>query len=151
MKTQQDFEKLVVDALSTGNGVLTFAWDLRLGLNYYEDQRTHWLFIATPMPAEGHDSVGTKCQLGEPWELKAKTALVLAERAIQALLLDKQRPFVDGSFQKLERVSDALRHSSCELQYTASWEGAPVPKQPRNEPCACGSGKKFKKCCGGPN
>ncbi len=23
-----------------------------------------------------------------------------------------------------------------------------VPKQGRNEPCACGSGKKFKKCCG---
>jgi len=22
------------------------------------------------------------------------------------------------------------------------------PKQGRNEPCACGSGKKFKKCCG---
>ena len=21
-------------------------------------------------------------------------------------------------------------------------------KQPRNEPCNCGSGKKFKKCCG---
>ena len=23
-----------------------------------------------------------------------------------------------------------------------------VPKQGRNEPCACGSGRKFKKCCG---
>ncbi|MBX2836517.1 MAG: YchJ family protein [Gammaproteobacteria bacterium] len=23
-----------------------------------------------------------------------------------------------------------------------------APKQGRNEPCACGSGKKFKKCCG---
>jgi len=23
-----------------------------------------------------------------------------------------------------------------------------VPKQGRNDPCACGSGKKFKKCCG---
>lgn len=23
-----------------------------------------------------------------------------------------------------------------------------IPKQGRNEPCACGSGKKFKKCCG---
>lgn len=25
------------------------------------------------------------------------------------------------------------------------------PKQGRNEPCACGSGKKFKKCCGAQN
>jgi len=23
-----------------------------------------------------------------------------------------------------------------------------IPKQGRNEPCACGSGRKFKKCCG---
>lgn len=25
---------------------------------------------------------------------------------------------------------------------------APEPPQSRNSPCACGSGKKFKKCCG---
>ncbi|HEY9249422.1 MAG TPA: SEC-C metal-binding domain-containing protein [Rariglobus sp.] len=24
-----------------------------------------------------------------------------------------------------------------------------APKVGRNEPCPCGSGKKFKKCCGG--
>ncbi len=32
------------------------------------------------------------------------------------------------------------------------WKGAPVPKARvkagRNEPCPCGSGKKFKRCCG---
>ncbi|WP_277205984.1 YchJ family metal-binding protein [Vibrio misgurnus] len=27
-------------------------------------------------------------------------------------------------------------------------EFAATPKQGRNDPCACGSGKKFKKCCG---
>jgi uncharacterized protein len=27
---------------------------------------------------------------------------------------------------------------------------APPPKTGRNEPCPCGSGKKFKKCCGAP-
>jgi len=26
----------------------------------------------------------------------------------------------------------------------------PVPKPGRNEPCTCGSGKKYKKCCGAP-
>jgi uncharacterized protein YecA (UPF0149 family) len=25
------------------------------------------------------------------------------------------------------------------------------PRQPRNEPCACGSGRKYKRCCGAPN
>ena len=25
-----------------------------------------------------------------------------------------------------------------------------MPKPPRNAPCSCGSGKKYKKCCGAP-
>ena len=37
----------------------------------------------------------------------------------------------------------------------SSWESVPTPvrrgtKVGRNEPCPCGSGKKFKKCCGSP-
>lgn len=27
----------------------------------------------------------------------------------------------------------------------------PGEKRGRNEPCVCGSGKKWKKCCGGPS
>jgi len=38
---------------------------------------------------------------------------------------------------------EALLNSSCPMTFRR--EG---PKVGRNDPCPCGSGKKFKKCCG---
>ena len=32
--------------------------------------------------------------------------------------------------------------------YYTDGQHLPPPKHPRNDPCWCGSGKKFKKCCG---
>jgi SEC-C motif-containing protein len=31
---------------------------------------------------------------------------------------------------------------------SAAGQGAKAPKVGRNDPCSCGSGKKYKKCCG---
>ncbi len=52
-------------------------------------------------------------------------------------------PDADGNFPKLEPTpAPALELPPLSLPYIAP------PKVGRNEPCPCGSGKKFKKCCG---
>lgn len=38
---------------------------------------------------------------------------------------------------------------SADAELKASSEAPAKPKAGRNEPCPCGSGKKFKRCCGG--
>ena len=35
-------------------------------------------------------------------------------------------------------------------QLTGRFTKEPMPKIPRNKPCPCGSGLKYKKCCGKP-
>ena len=51
-----------------------------------------------------------------------------------------------GRKEEAARMSDALR------QLRSGGAGSPIkrasPKVGRNDPCPCGSGKKFKKCCG---
>jgi hypothetical protein len=58
--------------------------------------------------------------------------------------LSKWHCYTDAFFaeQKRQKVSNPLR--------VAPWTGSfthPKPKIGRNEPCPCGSGKKYKKCC----
>jgi preprotein translocase subunit SecA len=57
--------------------------------------------------------------------------------------------------QQAERIERKQRQAQQQLQYSAgaAQEEAPRPvrtglKIGRNDPCPCGSGKKFKKCCG---
>ncbi|HVC00335.1 MAG TPA: preprotein translocase subunit SecA, partial [Candidatus Dormibacteraeota bacterium] len=57
--------------------------------------------------------------------------------------------------EQAERIEQKQRHSQSQLQYSAGAapEEAPRPvrtgvKIGRNDPCPCGSGKKYKKCCG---
>jgi preprotein translocase subunit SecA len=57
--------------------------------------------------------------------------------------------------QEAERIERRQRRAQQELQYSAgaAQEEAPRPvrtgvKIGRNDPCPCGSGKKYKKCCG---
>ena len=49
--------------------------------------------------------------------------------------LERER-YLRRNQQLLEKIAEARR------------TGQPEPKIPRNGPCTCGSGKKFKKCCG---
>jgi SEC-C motif domain protein len=57
--------------------------------------------------------------------------------------------FAEGSFQTLHETSHFRREAGrwYYLDGKALWERHKPPG--RNEPCRCGSGKKFKKCCGG--
>ncbi|HVB34853.1 MAG TPA: preprotein translocase subunit SecA [Patescibacteria group bacterium] len=57
--------------------------------------------------------------------------------------------------EQAERIEQKQRRSQRQLQYSAgaAQEEAPRPvrtglKIGRNDPCPCGSGKKYKKCCG---
>ena len=94
--------------------------------------------------------------LGEQWLLSEKERL---EQEEQRLLFEKERlerenERLDQEHQRLsleeERLKRELREAkeeSLRRQVAASQQG-PLPQRiGRNDPCPCGSGKKFKKCC----
>jgi uncharacterized protein len=62
---------------------------------------------------------------------------------------DARREFADALYD------DELEEEEVDDYYYPETYVRPEPKVGRNEPCPCGSGKKFKKCCGaadlGPN
>jgi hypothetical protein len=78
----------------------------------------------------------------------------LRERAAKAQTIDEdrwEREDDEGPAQELQaegaqRAKRAEAHSRNEAQ--ASWQEGDVPKAGRNDPCPCGSGKKYKKCHG---
>ena len=47
---------------------------------------------------------------------------------------------------EFRRIGGAWRYCSGEVDIRAGQ--APAPQAGRNDPCPCGSGKKYKKCCG---
>ena len=62
---------------------------------------------------------------------------------------------------KIEKRYDKQQEQKRRDNLTVSGDDAPVPDAPveqakadaapgRNDPCPCGSGKKYKKCCGKP-
>ena len=54
--------------------------------------------------------------------------------------------YIDGTFP--ERESESESESESEDKHAASSTLTDTVKLGRNDPCPCGSGKKFKKCCG---
>lgn len=53
-----------------------------------------------------------------------------------------------NSFSQEEREKIRAHFKEMEIPPTAKQVSRrPYPKVGRNEPCPCGSGKKFKKCC----
>jgi hypothetical protein len=84
----------------------------------------------------GHESFHTSAMLSLPWVAKRVTALELyypeeMERALRG----------EWSIEEVEDVY--RRHRGKPVPVTR--EGANVG---RNDPCGCGSGRKYKKCCG---
>ena len=47
-----------------------------------------------------------------------------------------------------DEVTEALAKLDKNLEETMGTVRRETPKVGRNDPCSCGSGKKFKKCCG---
>ncbi len=94
--------------------------------------------------------------LGEQWLLSEKERL---EQEEQRLLFEKERLERENKRaaqehqrlllekERLERELREAKEESLRRQRAASQQG-PLPQRiGRNDPCPCGSGKKFKKCC----
>jgi uncharacterized protein YecA (UPF0149 family) len=76
-------------------------------------------------------------------ELYSFLALVVA---VISLLLQESRDEDDATTVTIEQT---INHILNETHSVAESLGAKLkPKVGRNEPCPCGSGKRFKRCCG---
>jgi uncharacterized protein YecA (UPF0149 family) len=99
--------------------------------------------------AESGDAVGTVLlDISGPtgFKIKEKTAECGPEPLIEDLwTFYEQRHdvarFLRRREAQLKEVGATLWHSVAKAAQTA-------PKTGRNDPCPCGSGRKFKKCCG---
>ena len=81
---------------------------------------------------------GGLCHFGLPEDLSAKARI-------------EHRPFLAGP-ELLWRTASAsqflqTRHRMAEQMWLRAWSPASGGKVGRNEPCPCGSGTKYKKCC----
>jgi len=66
--------------------------------------------------------------------------------------LDDLRDRVEDLANGLSEEEEAIVNTACEMRLSILGKPEPVvttSKVGRNEPCPCGSGKKYKKCCGG--
>lgn len=86
-------------------------------------------------------------QLKEQWRPYVKKNADIEDEVTKA----RQR--INGSdfkeaFDKVGITDDDLRVILKELQDEKPEQVINVEKVGRNEPCPCGSGKKYKKCCG---
>jgi HEAT repeat protein len=94
-------------------------------------------------------------QLGDDDSVMADHVIIEVEAALEALgaeLTDAQRQTLDRMRAVLERRRQAM-FAPLEQALARRASGLPVVakgrgKVGRNDPCPCGSGKKFKKCCG---
>jgi len=61
------------------------------------------------------------------------------------------RRFYDHCRERLERLAATVRaEQAARADPQPAPQPAPAPSRPpgRNDPCPCGSGRKYKKCCG---
>lgn len=137
----------------------------------------HWNAIAARREANAEhrpiiDNFGMAMP-GEEWAVGFMSGIDMEEGAWDPLFDDKQADQVVLPIMVLcravpeeiqEQITDEMRETILDqlpvaLQMIAAYWRAPNPSFPRhepvrstkvgrNEPCPCGSGKKFKKCCG---
>ncbi|MBD64508.1 MAG: hypothetical protein CME62_04840 [Halobacteriovoraceae bacterium] len=60
---------------------------------------------------------------------------------------DKEKKYVHHELSTFKKVDDVWYYEDGQIVGTGPLKRA-TPKVGRNDPCPCGSGKKFKKCCG---
>ncbi|MHB1461768.1 MAG: DUF1186 domain-containing protein [Armatimonadota bacterium] len=75
------------------------------------------------------------------------------EKSLEQLTNDIHHTFIDDAVQEMSRWAyyPKDQHAAKTPKIEQFWKPAPIqtgPKVGRNEPCPCGSGKKYKKCCG---
>ena len=99
--------------------------------------------------AESGDSVGALLlDIGGPtgFKIKEKTAEGGAEPLLEELWRSFERRHDVGRF--LRRREAQLKEVGATLWHPVSEAAPAAPKIGRNDPCRCGSGRKFKNCCG---
>jgi uncharacterized protein YchJ len=81
------------------------------------------------------------------------------ERILARLVDNPHRHLVDDTVAEMgwwacfhedraRKAAHAIADSKLNLDILSSQIRKTTPKIGRNEPCSCGSGKKYKKCCG---
>ena len=93
-----------------------------------DDEKNYLLVLQTLLEDEGY----TVTAISDP-----ETALAfLAESEVDVVVTDMKMPKVSG--REVRVVKRPPRAAAAGAQ----------PMVGRNDPCPCGSGKKYKKCCG---
>jgi transposase-like protein len=130
LRTHQDFEHAVQQARSA----------YRTALNGPLSELTRTAFATLRALLENPQT---------PPAIRAKVALAILDRS-RVSAFDGELPQPDTSDTSDTEVSDLPEALPRESAKTNPILASPAPKTPhpgRNQPCPCGSGKKFKRCC----
>ena len=149
-------------------------WDSVEQVQYFMNLlMKHWNAIAARRSADApHDPFIVElgeAELGRAWAEGFAVGIDLGRDSWDSMLNDKRAVEIvapimalawdDDDEQLPEMRADIVEHLPVILQCIARYWRDPERRLPlppvrstkvgRNEPCPCGSGKKFKKCCGG--
>jgi len=98
--------------------------------------------------AKGIDKEGFMYQLQDAWSKHIKKNCNIDEEVEKARYrIDNSGPF-KKTFKTLGLTDDDLRTVIQNIIDEKPLPYKAAEKPPRNGPCTCGSGKKYKKCCG---
>lgn len=126
-----------------------------LNMNEYnEDTTCHWSYTRALLAFQRNgDCQQSRRELAAAWESNKYTpAYLLRIKSLPRLLPD--RITLGGEDEALSYAADFLPGWE-KVPGALDWLRRQIDEKPgwrkvgRNEPCPCGSGKKFKKCCGG--
>lgn len=83
------------------------------------------------------------------WALAYEHAADLSMRPYENPIAPGQREdLIVGMIAGVKQLYDGFKNDRSSMKGSNMFSRSTVPKVGRNDPCPCGSGKKFKKCCG---
>ena len=107
------------------------------------------LVRAAPYLAGKIDKADFLRQLRESWYQHVKKGSDIEEELVKAKeRINASGPF-KAAFEKVGLSDDDLRSVLRSIQEEKPLQRKIEVQVGRNDPCPCGSGKKYKKCCGG--
>lgn len=79
------------------------------------------------------------------WKLIDQSSFSISLETVRTAI-EEQIPDIYKQMHKRHKKLKAI-YAHCKKKHYASKQELHVPKAGRNDPCPCGSGKKYKKCC----
>ncbi len=124
------------------------SWELFQDLrDRIEDESLRYLFFL--QTEEGYGSAARPVMpFSEDEEEEDETEAISAAREQQQAAQAAVQDFTRSMQRKKERELDALQFMGGEASSAVAQPVLKGEKVGRNDPCPCGSGKKYKKCCG---